>query len=348
MTVIHASDAPRNRVLVVEDDEGLRRLMARRLGAAGIEVSEVENAADCLLVANTLLPDLLLVDYSLPDLTAAALIDQLEASGQAVPFVVATGQGNEQVAVDMMQRGARDYLIKDRRFLERLPQVTLRVLAQLAVERRLAEAERAREHSEQRLRRLVENLGDQYFLYETDTQGRFTFASPSVKLVLGYEVEEFLLRSPDFLTDHPQNADARRRTEGSARGIQQPPYLVEVQHRNGSPRTLEVQEVPVADYLGNVVFVEGTARDMTLELALKETMRIQATALEATSNSIVITNPAGKVVWINSAFCSTSGYARRKYWGAPCACSKAARRTKRSTARCGRPSPKAGIGKASW
>jgi PAS domain S-box-containing protein len=192
--------------------------------------------------------------------------------------------------------------------------VTLRQLDQIAAERQLAVAERAREQSDKRLQRLVENLGDQYFLYETDTAGRFTFASPSVKLVLGYEVGEFLHLYTDFLTDHPMNAEARRRTEASNRGEQQPPYLVEVRHRDGTPRRLEVQEVPVL--ARRVVgFVEGTARDVTRELELREAMRIQAAALEATSNSIAITDAAGELVWVNSAFCAASGYSREEVLG---------------------------------
>lgn len=308
-------DVRRGTVLVVEDDEGLRRLIARRLAAAGVEVAEAATATACLALLDRSEPALLIVDYSLPDFSAPALLDRLAATGRTIPFLVATGQGNEQVAVEMMRRGARDYLVKDHRFLDRLPDVTLRQLDQIAAERQLAVAERAREQSDKRLQRLVENLGDQYFLYETDTAGRFTFASPSVKLVLGYEVGEFLHLYTDFLTDHPMNAEARRRTEASNRGEQQPPYLVEVRHRDGTPRRLEVQEVPVLDAAGVVGFVEGTARDVTRELELRETMRIQAAALEATSNSIAITDAAGELVWVNSAFCAASGYSREEVLG---------------------------------
>ena len=57
------------------------------------------------------------------------------------PFVIITGQGDERVAVDMMKRGARDYLIKDADFLKFVPEVVKHVLEQLETERRLAAAE---------------------------------------------------------------------------------------------------------------------------------------------------------------------------------------------------------------
>src|SRR5262249_33667972 len=57
------------------------------------------------------------------------------------PFIIITGQGDERVAVEMMKRGARDYLVKDADFLEFVPAVVKRALEQLDKERRLAEAE---------------------------------------------------------------------------------------------------------------------------------------------------------------------------------------------------------------
>jgi DNA-binding NtrC family response regulator len=87
-------DVRRGTVLVVEDDEGLRRLIARRLAAAGVEVAEAATATACLALLGRSEPALLIVDYSLPDFSAPALLDRLAATGRTIPFLVATGQGN--------------------------------------------------------------------------------------------------------------------------------------------------------------------------------------------------------------------------------------------------------------
>src|SRR5262249_21055124 len=82
-----------------------------------------------------------LLDLKLQDVQGSELIEQLAQANICPPFIVITGQGDERVAVEMMKRGARDYLIKDAGFLQLVPAVVKRALEQLDKERRLAEAE---------------------------------------------------------------------------------------------------------------------------------------------------------------------------------------------------------------
>jgi len=92
--------------------------------------------------------DLLLLDYSLPDMSGAGFIDTAERTNVSLPpFIVATGRGDERIAVDMMKRGARDYIVKDSQFLNTLTIAVERTLEQLETERRLRETEQLlREH----------------------------------------------------------------------------------------------------------------------------------------------------------------------------------------------------------
>src|SRR5690606_39892071 len=52
---------------------------------------------------------------------ALDFLDRLEQAGRALPFIITTGQGSESVAVELMKRGAVDYLLKDVDFLDNLP-----------------------------------------------------------------------------------------------------------------------------------------------------------------------------------------------------------------------------------
>lgn len=110
---------------------------------------------------------------------------------------------------------------------------------------------------------LVESLEKTHFIYSHDRNGIFTYLSSSVTEMLGYLPEEFQKHYATYLTDHPANREVARRTELSIQGKQQPPYEVEIFHRDGSRRWLEVAEVPVFDGSGKVVAVEGIARDVT-------------------------------------------------------------------------------------
>jgi PAS domain S-box-containing protein len=117
--------------------------------------------------------------------------------------------------------------------------------------------------SEEKYRRLIENLQDNYFFYVHDTEGIFTYISPSITNVLGYSAEEFLSHYSEYLTDNPINKEVIKHTALSIQSIKQPPYEVEIYHKDGTIRSLQVQEVPISDTNGNVIAVEGIAQDIT-------------------------------------------------------------------------------------
>ncbi len=143
------------RILIVEDDAGLAELFSDLLTQDGALCTHVESARLCLDWLATQRADLLLIDYSLPDLLAPALVEALRDAGRLQPFIVVTGHGDERVAVAMMKLGARDYLVKDSLVLERLPTVVQRTLQELENERRLAASDAAL--------RLETQRADQYF-----------------------------------------------------------------------------------------------------------------------------------------------------------------------------------------
>lgn len=133
-------------VLIVDDDEGFGLLMADALRAEGhdVEIALTGRAALAWLESHT--PDLMLLDLKLSDVDAPDLLEKLQRADSRVPFIVVTGQGDERVAVDIMKRGALDYVMKDTALLDLLPAVVRRALQALARERALvaARAEQAR------------------------------------------------------------------------------------------------------------------------------------------------------------------------------------------------------------
>jgi len=127
-------------VLVVDDDRGLTRLIQRALEREGFRsttASTGEAAQSWLMTQHA---DLMLLDLKLQDIEGPQLVERLVSAEKCPPFIIITGQGDERVAVDMMKRGARDYLVKDVDFLQFVPAVVRRALEQLDKERRLAEA----------------------------------------------------------------------------------------------------------------------------------------------------------------------------------------------------------------
>ncbi|MCD6048842.1 MAG: response regulator receiver sensor signal transduction histidine kinase [Verrucomicrobia bacterium] len=128
-------------ILVIDDDQGLLILIQELLRSEKWQVETAASGAEAFAWLQKNTADLLLLDLKLADIAGPELIDKLAKAGRVVPFVIVTGQGDERVAVEMMKRGALDYLVKDINFLEFVPTVVKRALASIANDKRLAEAE---------------------------------------------------------------------------------------------------------------------------------------------------------------------------------------------------------------
>jgi len=128
-------------LLVVDDDEGLRLLMADVLRAEGYKVETAANARETRARLDRRPPDLLVLDLKLPDAGGPELIARLQRDRAAVPFVVVTGRGDERAAVEVMKQGALDYVMKNSELLEHLPAVVRRALDAVARDRALQAAQ---------------------------------------------------------------------------------------------------------------------------------------------------------------------------------------------------------------
>ncbi|MCC5618991.1 response regulator [Nostoc sp. CHAB 5836] len=113
------------KILVVDDDEVDRIAVRSALTKAGvqIELSEVGDANDAFSALSTTAYDCVFLDYHLPDQDGLTLIQQLRSSEIKVPLVVLTGQGDEQITLQLLKAGATDYLSKSRISPETLAQV---------------------------------------------------------------------------------------------------------------------------------------------------------------------------------------------------------------------------------
>lgn len=138
------TDTERGGLLLLEDDRGVCELEAQRLEPLGLPIRRAYSAEEArALLAAGPSPELLLIDYSLPDQNALQFIDGLRAAGTEIPpFVVVTGRGDEAVAVAAMKAGACDYLVKNAGFLDNLLPVVRKALEHVELRRQL-EAARA-------------------------------------------------------------------------------------------------------------------------------------------------------------------------------------------------------------
>jgi signal transduction histidine kinase len=109
-------------ILLVDDDEVDRLAVKRMLRQAGLdaEVEEHSSWEGALSAAKARRFDCLLLDYRLPGADGISLLRDLRFHGVGLPVVALTGQGDEEVAVELMKAGAADYLNKNTLTSERL------------------------------------------------------------------------------------------------------------------------------------------------------------------------------------------------------------------------------------
>jgi len=99
-------------ILLVDDEEPQRRVLAGFLRKAGYEVEAVGSADEALTVVSARTVDLVLTDLRMPGKTGVDLLDAVRGVNPEIPVVVMTAYGTVASAVDAMKRGAADYLGK--------------------------------------------------------------------------------------------------------------------------------------------------------------------------------------------------------------------------------------------
>lgn len=193
-------------ILVIEDDPGIAALERDLLEDIGCDIVRAATGSEVLELLTTRRPVLLLLDYSLPDMTGIELLEAMAARGLTVPpFIVTTGAGDEYVAVELMRRGALNYLIKDHEFLRVLPVAVERALAELKLKQRLAETERKLRLAAQ----VIEATNEGVFV--TDSALRIIDVNPACERILGYGRDELIGRQPQTLL--PGHADEQEKVE---------------------------------------------------------------------------------------------------------------------------------------
>lgn len=100
------------RILVVDDDEAIRKLLQARFMREGWTAKAAEDGKKALELAREFDPQVILTDIKMPGLDGFQLIDEFRASGFDCPIVMITGHGEKECAIEALHKGAFDYLEK--------------------------------------------------------------------------------------------------------------------------------------------------------------------------------------------------------------------------------------------
>lgn len=296
------------RVLLVEDapDQGMVvcRILQRDCGLSCVHVL---SGAEALAWLRGNHADLMLLDYHLLDCTAAELLTDIEGeSGQIPPFIVMTGYGDEALAVNMMKRGARDYLVKQGSFLQLLPTTVNRVLADIALERQHEASRREMREKETRYFQLFQ--GSQLVMMMVDPDnGKIMDANAAACSFYGYRYQHLrTMRITNIYVAPPEEVlDMVNRANH-----------FEARHRlaNGKIRDVEVFSNPVdfgdKRYLFSIIH-DVTERKQAVE-GLEYSENLYRTIFEYTGTASIIIDEDTTILLANSEWERISGYSREE------------------------------------
>ena len=138
----------RNKILVVEDDAVLRLAIRDFFAGRDYEVMDVDTCGGATALFDSFHPDLVISDYQLPDGTALDLLAKLKSQDEFVPWIVLTGHGSVELAVQAIKLGAENFLTKPVRLDALLVIVQRAVETQKLRQKHLASSAQRRVHCE--------------------------------------------------------------------------------------------------------------------------------------------------------------------------------------------------------
>lgn len=315
-------------------DVGLIRDITERKQAVALLRSMVENAPEAIGIIDLTtglfiepnenavklygLPVEELVKVGPVDMSPPLQPDGSSSAKKAMEKINAAMQGRVQV-FEWMHRNARGENFPCEIRLSHLPgpRPQVRFTATDITARKRAEVEV--QESRARFQGLVETLSD--WIWEVDQNGAYTYVSPKVKDILGYEPDEVLGKTPFDLMP-PEEAQRVAGVFGPLLSTQKPLVSLENTNRckDGHLVVLETSGVPFFDVNGNFKGYRGTDRDITERKQVQQTLqeseaRYSAVVNQANDGVIIIQDNLCQ--FVNKYLADMLGYTLEEMQGTP-------------------------------
>lgn len=281
------------RILHIEDDPDfcdlVRSLLEREGLSAELVMVSTREAYEEAVRQNQF--DVVLADYLLPGFTGVEALQHFRKQCRETPFLLVSGTIGEQAAIESLQAGATDYVLKQ--WPDRLVPALRRAVQEASERKQRRQAETELHRREKYFRALTENTLD--VLTILDREGVYRYNSPSIKRVLGYEPKD-LAGHNAFSLVHPE--DEKRAAEAFRQAIDNPDRTVRLEfrfrHQDGSWRYLEAigqSHVEDPEIAGVVI----NSRDVTDRKVAEDGMRALEDQLRQSQKMEAIGRLAGGV-----------------------------------------------------
>lgn len=260
-------------------------------------------------------PDVLLLDCNLPDLKGPEFIAALPEQQPPLPIVMMANDGRDAIALQSIQAGAQDYLIKEHLTPERFQLTLNRVMQTTDLEAELhSQTEKcwldqkqsagALQESEMRFRQLAENINAVLWIRE-EPEGRVAYVSAAYERLWGWSPRELYEDGSLWITHiHPDDRDRAVQSFRckAAAGQYDKEYRIVLD--DGTVRWVRDRCVPVRDEAGQIYRFTGIAEDITERVearaALQQSEEFKNRVLESSSDCIKVLDLDARLLYMNA------------------------------------------------
>ena len=252
-----AGRGARARVLLADDNADMRGYLQRLL-QPGYQVTAVADGQEALDAIRAQPFDLVISDVMMPGLDGLQLVGELRANSRTpdLPVLLLSARAGQEAAIEGLEAGADDYLVK--------PFSSAELLARV---RATVELARLRSHHARWRAALIDSLHEAFFL--CDEAGRVIEINAAFTAILGYGPDGLPYASPyPWWPDQNADPEARRQSsEAFAQLMEQSKggFVAPVTHRDGRRRWIAASFNEVQDPDSGRRMVVGSLRDITAE-----------------------------------------------------------------------------------
>jgi PAS domain S-box-containing protein len=303
--------AAKIRVLYVDDESTLLELCKMFLERSGnFAVTITTSAPEAIRILGQERYDAIVSDYQMPDMDGIELLKRLKATGDKTPFIIFTGKGREEVAIEALNAGADFYLQKGGEPKSQFADLSHKI--KKAVEgRQTADAFKG---SEERYRNLFHRILNGFAVHEIlcDDAGkpydyRFLDINPAFEKMTGLTRESVIGKT--VLEVLPKTEPTWIERYGKVALTGEPDYFVE--HSGEFDKFFEVTVYQNAPRQFTTIFSDMTERKRAEE-ALRESEEKYRSYIDNAPNGVFIANEEGYYLEVNPAACTITGYTKKE------------------------------------